>query len=60
MIDAIKKNEKHADISRIFTRDLIAAKDRRFTKEQIFKHIMPSFEIMNEDAENIYLRLRVA
>jgi hypothetical protein len=60
VIDASKNNEEHADISIMFTRDLIATRERRFTKEQIYKHIMPSFEKVNEDDENIYLRLRVA
>lgn len=60
VIDALKKNEDCADISLIFTRDLIAANERRFMKEQVYNHVMPSFEKVDEDAENIYLRLRVA
>ena len=60
LIDALKKGEKQADISKLFICDLLASRDRRFTKEQIHKHIMLSFEKVNEDDVNIYFRLRVA
>ena len=60
VIDALEKGEKYADISILFNRDLLASRDRRFTKEQIYSHIMPSFEKTDEDDGNIYLRLRLA
>ena len=60
VIDALKKGENRADISMLFTRDLIASRDRRFTKGQVYKYIFPSFDIADEDEGNIYLRLRIA
>lgn len=60
VIDAMKKGEKHADISIMFSRDLLATRERRFTKEQVYKHIISSFDVVNEDSESIYLRLRIA
>jgi hypothetical protein len=59
VIDALEKGNEHADISILFSRDLIANPNRRFTKEQVYKHIMPSFDKVGEDEKHIYLQLRL-
>ena len=59
VIDAIDKDEGEADITHLFDRDLIAADNRIFTKEQVKNHLLKWFDIVEETDSALRLRIRI-
>lgn len=59
VIEAQKNESTEADISMLFDRDLLARNDRIFTQKQIYAHLIPWFEIIEENANELKLRLKV-
>jgi hypothetical protein len=60
LLKAYEVGVNETEITGLFDRDYLASGDRVFTKEQVITHVMPSFTKVNEDEENVYLRLNVA
>jgi hypothetical protein len=46
---------EEVNISQLFNKDMIASRDRVFTKEQAYEHLIKWFTVVNEDESNIYL-----
>lgn len=59
VVDAIKQNADEADITDLFNRDLLASKDRVFTKEQVYDHIIKWFDIVEDTDELLRLRIHI-
>ena len=59
VIEAEEKNEEYADISKVFETDLLASRDRTFTREKVREHIGKWFEKISEDDETVYWRLKI-
>lgn len=56
--EAIENNKEQADISVLFGRELTASGDRVYTREQVYDHLMDSFNIIHEDAEELKISLK--
>lgn len=51
--------ETEADISMLFCRDLFARNDKVYTSEQVYEHLLPSFEIIEENEKELRLNLKI-
>ena len=60
VIRAVDSNNEEADITALFNRDLLAARNRKMTKEAIYKHIIPYFDIVEETDDVLKVKLRLA
>lgn len=58
VVNALKSESDEADISALFDRDLLARNNRVFTQEQIYAHIIPSFEIVKDNDDGLWLKLK--
>ena len=58
VVDAIYRNSNQADITALFNCDF-ALGDHVFTREQVYNHIIKSFEIVEETDELLKLKLRL-
>ncbi len=60
VVDAIKRREKTADITVLFDRDLtMTIPGKVFTREEIYAHIIPSFDIIEETDKELKLSLHI-
>lgn len=60
VLNALEKGEDTADITHLFNRDMLASGGLKFTKEQVYEHLMPVFEIKSETDEEVCLKIRIA
>ena len=51
--------DTEADLTNMFNRDFLASRDRVFTKQQVFDHLIKWFEIVSEDDETLELRFKI-
>lgn len=56
---AIENGEKEADITHMFNRDFLASKNRVFTKEQVYDHLIKWFSIVKDSDEELKVRFRI-
>ena len=59
VVEALSKDEEEADITNLFNRDYKAAGGRRFTKEQVYDHLINWFDIVEETETTLKLKLRI-
>ena len=59
VLNAIESGENEADITLLFNRDFTASKDRVFTKEQVYNHLIGWFDIVEETDEVLKLKIRI-
>ena len=59
VIEALEKGESEADITHIFNRDYTARGDRVFTMEQVYNHLIPWFDIVEETDDVLKLKLHI-
>ena len=59
VIDAIENDSQEADITHLFNRDFLASRDRVFTKNQVYKHLIKWFDIVEENNEALRLRVHI-
>lgn len=59
VVEALSKDEEEADITNLFNRDYKAAGGRRFTKEQVYDHLIKWFDIVKESKTTLKLKLRI-
>ena len=55
---ALKDGTSEADLTRIFSRDYLASRERTFTKEQTWKHISRFFDIIEESETEVKVKAR--
>ena len=62
VLEALKSNKSDADITCLFNKDLKASGGRIFSQEDVYYHIIPSFQIVenNEDEMKVKLLINVA
>lgn len=56
--EAIETNKDQADISVLFGRELTASGNRVYTRQQVYDHLMDSFNIIHEDSEELKISLK--
>lgn len=59
IVEALENDENEADISKIFGCELHASRGRVFSQEQIYKHIIPFFDIKSETDEELRLAINI-
>lgn len=59
VIDAIENESHEADITHLFNRNLLASRDRVFTQEQVYNHLIKWFDIVEETDKIIKLRIHI-
>ena len=59
VVEALSKDEEAADITNVFNRDYKAVGGRRFTKEQVYDHLIKWFDIVEETETTLKLKLRI-
>lgn len=59
IVEALDKNSNEADISRIFSCDLLASRDRVFSQKDIYDHVIPLFEIVGETDKELRLAINI-
>ncbi len=59
VIYADERNLNEADITNMFNRDFYATESRVITKENVFKHLMKTFDIHEETEDYIKVRFRI-
>lgn len=59
VVEALEKDEKEADITMLFNRDLLATRDRVFTQKQIYDHIIGWFDIVEETDDELKLAIHI-
>ena len=59
VIDAIENESHEADITHLFNRDFLASRDRKFTQQQVYEHLIKWFDIVEETDELLKLRIHI-
>ena len=59
VIDALEAGETEADITHIFNRDYLAYGNKTFTQQQVYDHLIPWFDIVEETDDVLKLRLHI-
>ena len=59
IIDAIENGKDEADITNLFNHDLLASRDRVFTKQQVYNHLIKWFDIVEETENTLKLRIHI-
>ena len=60
VLEALEKGEEQADITILFSRDLLASGGRKFEQEDVYNHLIKSFNIVDENDDEVYLVLSCA
>lgn len=61
VIDAIKENQEEADITRLFNRDFYTRdSDLVFTQEDVYNHLIPSFDIIDENDSELRVKFKLS
>lgn len=58
--NALKEEKSEADLTLIFSRDYLASRERKFTKEQTWDHISRYFDIISESDTEVKVKIRVS
>ena len=53
------EQEKEADISALFNKDFTSENGLTYSREQVYRHLLPSFEVISETEEELRLRFKV-
>lgn len=59
VIEAIENDAEEADITHLFNRDFLASRDRVFTKQQVYDHLIKWFDIVEETEDTLKLRIHI-
>lgn len=59
VLDALENDADEADITHLFNRDFLASRDRVFTKEQVYDHLIKWFDIVEETKDTIKVRIHI-
>lgn len=59
VIDAIENESHEADITHLFNRDFLASRDRKFTQQQVYDHLIKWFDVVEETDEVLKVRIHI-
>lgn len=59
VLDAIDSNVNEADITHLFNRDFLASKNRVFTQDQVYYHLIKWFDIIEETDQVMKVRIHI-
>lgn len=59
VVDALNSGSDEADITTMFTHDLLASRNRVFTQQQIYDHVISWFDIIEENDEEVKVKFRI-
>ena len=59
VLDALENDADESDITHLFNRDFLASRNRVFTKEQVYDHLIKWFDIVEETEDTIKLRIHI-
>ena len=59
VLDALENDADESDITHMFNRDFLASRNRVFTKEQVYDHLIKWFDIVEETEDTIKLRIHI-
>ncbi len=57
--EAVKEGQDEADITILFSRELSASRDRKFSQKKVYDHLIQWFKICDEGKKELKVRLRV-
>ncbi len=58
VLEALKNKSEEADITVLFNKDFLARKSLFFTKEQVYEHLIPYFNVIKETDDELRLEFR--
>lgn len=59
LIEALEKNKNEADITKIFSIEICGSQDQLCTQENIRRHLLKIFEVVNETSECLRLKFKL-
>lgn len=60
VVDAIENNKEEANITNLFNRDFLSSGDHIFSQKEVYDHLIPWFEIVEETDDELKLKIRIS